>query len=408
METTEKLIERPFYFERLWAQVDVPVIKVLTGVRRCGKSTLLTQLATRLRAEKLVAKIVELNLESDDGLRIRRADDLADYLREAAPDKKERTYFFLDEVQHVPGWEDVVNALRVSWDADIYLTGSNSTVLSGDLATNLAGRYVSMRVRPFTFRESAELYREKGLSPDELFRLYLEFGGYPVLKFYDFDRENSLDYLRGVYDSAVRRDVVEHNAVRDVDAFDRVLSFAFGNIGHTFSANSISRFLKSAHRAVSVDTVLNYLRFIEEAFLVDRVARFDVRGKEVLRAGEKYYAADLGLRTMLGFSNSADIDQALENIVYSELVARGYEVYVGSVPQDGESAREVDFVARKDGQNSYYQVCYLLAGTETVEREFGALEAIGDNYPKFVLSMDPLDRSRNGIIHRNLVDWLMG
>lgn len=394
------IIDRPRYVEPILAHADTPMVKVLTGVRRCGKSTILQLVRERLREQHPGAQFVELNLESTAGFSVRDASALFDFVSRFDPGA--RTFFFFDEIQAVEGWERVVNALRVDWDCDIYLTGSNSRMLSGDLATHLAGRYVSFHVQPLAFAEFCALRGGDGYDESDLFEKYVEFGGFPSLKFYDFEPDQSGLYLKSVYESALLNDVIAYHQVRDVDLFHRVVQYALAHIGRSFSANSITKYLKSDRRRVSVDTVLNYLRFCVDAFLLHRAPQYDIPGKTRLRADEKYYVADHGLRLALGLSNQADIQLVLENIVYTELLSRGFEVYVGRV-----GAREVDFVARRGGDVQYVQVTYVLAEDSTVEREFGALEAVPDNHPKLVLSLDRFDRSRDGIAHRNLVQWLL-
>ena len=401
----ERIVDRPRYLERIRPFVDVPVMKILTGVRRCGKSTLLDMLADEVVAKNPEASVVRLNLESSEGLTIRTAPALMEHLDAHLPDKRARAYVFLDEVQQVPGWEDVVNALRLDWNCDLYLTGSNSTMLASELSSHIAGRFVEFPIRPLSFREFVELHRPHGVSNTEareLFEHYLVLGGFPLLKYFDLDSQASVQYLDSLLDTVVVRDVLEHFAIRDVDMFRRILRYCVGNVGRTFSAQSVSRYLKSEGRAVSVDTVLNYLQHCAEAYLVDKVPRFDVVGKQTLRADEKYYVVDQGLRTALGFDNRADIELALENIVYQELRSRGCKVHVGQ-----RGSREVDFIAQRGAATRYIQVSYLLADEATVEREFGVLESIPDNHPKTVVSMDPVSRGRNGIERVNIVDFLL-
>lgn len=397
----ERIVARPRYLERIRPFMDVPVVKILTGIRRCGKSTLLDMLADEVAAKHPEATMVRLNLESHEGLAIRTAAQLLDHLVTHLPDKRARGFVFLDEIQQVPAWEDVVNALRVDWNADIYLTGSNSTMLASQLSTRLAGRYVEFPIRPLSFREFRDLHDAHG-NPQPLFQQYLTLGGFPMLKYFGLEPQPSLQYLDALLDTVVIRDVLEHFAIRDVDMFRRILRYCIGNIGRTFSAQSVTRYLKSEGRTVSVDTVLNYLSHCAEAYLVEKVPRLDVVGKQTLRADEKYYVADHGLRTALGFDNRTDIELVLENVVYSELRSRGYDVHVG-----WRGAKEVDFVASRGEEIQYVQVAYLLAEEATVEREFGVLEDIADNHPKLVVSMDPIERGRGGIAHRNIVDFLL-
>ena len=398
----EKTLDRPRYTRPLKKQVDVPVIKVLTGVRRCGKTTIMNLLADHIRQLHPATTVFTINFESILGQSIGTADQLLDHVQQKAPDPSQRIYFFFDEIQQVQHWEKAVNALRVDYNCDIYITGSNSQMLSGDLATHLAGRYVAFNIQPFSFAEFTQLHGESGKSQQELFNLYLSFGGFPMLKYFNFDRDESLRYLSSVYDTAVLRDVIEHHQIRDVDIFNRILRYAIANIGRPFSANSLVKYLKSEHRSVSVDTVVNYLSFCVDAYLLARVPRQDIRGKEILKVQEKYYVADHGLREALGFPNTTDIELVLENIVYRELVSRGYTVTVGRVGD-----LEIDFVAERFGAVEYYQVSYVMSEEKTREREFGALEAVPDNHPKFVLTLDSVDFSRKGIVHKNLVEFLL-
>lgn len=407
----EIIIDRPRYVERILAHADTPLVKVLTGVRRCGKSVILQLVRERLQHQHPTAQFVSLNLESTAGFGIRTAEDLWTFIRTF--DASRRTYFLFDEIQIVDDWERVINALRVDWDCDIYVTGSNSRMLSGDLATHLAGRYISFHIHPLTFGEFVRLYGSTEVSEPKnavsssettpsLFQRYVEFGGFPSLKFYHFDREQSVLYLKSVYDSTLINDVIEYHEIRDINLFHRIVQYACANVGRSFSANSIAKFLKNERRQVSVDTVLNYLQFCVDAFLLHRVPRYNIPGKAQLRSDEKYYIADHGIRLAFGFSNQSDIQLVLENIVYIELVSRGYDVRVGRGVK-----QEVDFVARNAHGIEYFQVTYLLAEDATIEREFGALETLADNHPKTVLSLDTLDQSRNGIHHRYLPDWLL-
>ncbi len=397
------IIDRPRYVQQIVPHIDTPNIKVLTGVRRCGKSTILKLVEERIRARHQEANFVCLNMESADALSIRTPEDLLNKFSHLAPSKDERTYFFLDELQQVPGWEDAINALRVNWNCDIYLTGSNSRMLSGDLATNLAGRYVEFRIQPLSFAEFVDLYgSSKSESPTDLFQKYVRHGGLPGLKYFNFQPEPIAQYMSTLYDSTVLKDVVEHNAIRDVNLFNRVTRYAFANIGTTFSANSVAKFLKQEKRTISTDTVLNYLEYCTQAFLLDQAPRFDVKGKAAMLSREKYYCADHGYRIALGLSNEAEIERVLENIVYQEMRSRGFEVSVGTVKK-----KEVDFIAQKGSETIYLQVSYLLASPDTIEREFGSLKAVSDNFPKYVLSMDNFDLSRDGIEHKNIVDFLL-
>lgn len=391
------IIDRPRYVEPILAHADQPLVKILTGIRRCGKSTVLQLVRERLQAAHPEAQFISINLETPEGLAIRTPEALLSTL--TRPNPKKRTYYFLDEIQNVPGWQEVINAVRTSWDCDIYLTGSNSRMLSGDLATHLAGRYLTFHIHPLAFGEFTRLHEG---SAQELFPRFLELGGFPALKYFELDRAESLRYIRSVYDSALINDVIEYRQIRDIDIFHRIVHYALAHVGQPFSANSIARYLKNEQRRASVDTVLNYLQYCVDAFLLERVPRLDVAGKALLKSEEKFYVADHGIRGALGLSNQKDIQLVLENVVYLELASRGYEVTVGRV-----GTQEVSFIARNADGIEYYQVKYLLAEESTVQREFGALTRISDNHPKYVLSLDPLDLSRDGIVHKNLMQWLL-
>lgn len=407
VETAAGLISRPRYESQLHALLDTPVIKVLTGVRRCGKSSLLQLMREHIATTIPKAQIAHINLESPQGLVIESAAELLQAIERQAPDRSRRAYIFLDEVQLVPGWERAVNAIHSEWDCDIHVTGSNSQMLSGELSTHIAGRFIEVPVHTFSFEE---FLRARGLDPRtptsravrEAWRDFLDIGGFPMLHLFPGAHAEQLSFVRSVYDSALLRDVIQHHHIRDVDVFNRIVQYCLANTGRTFSANSISKFLRGQGRRVSVDTVLNYLEYCTQAFILHRVTREEVPSKRLLAVEEKYFAADHGLRSALGFSNTTDIELALENIVFHELVSRGFSVNVGRV-----GSQEVDFVARRGAERLYVQVTYLLAGAEVVEREFGALRAIPDNFPKLVLSLDEAEMPRDGIAHRNLISWLL-
>lgn len=301
-------------------------------------------------------------------------------------------------------WEKCVNSFRVELDCDIYITGSNAKLLSGELATYLAGRYVEFVLYPFSFLEFMELYR--AIFPNnsifECFTKYLTAGGMPYLSCLRFSEEPSQQYLEELYHSIVLKDIVKRIKVRDVDLLERIIAYITANVGATFSATSIVKYLKSEGRVVATETVLNYIKYCLDAFFFYRVKRQDLQGKAVLATNEKYYIADHGIREAVFGGNMRDIDLILENIVFMELLRRGYSVTVG---KSGE--KEVDLIGSKKGQLLYVQVSYLLASEETIQREFGAYDNIRDNFPKYVVSMDELDMSRNGIKHRNIRDFLV-
>lgn len=398
-----EIIKRPLYMKQIEKFIEKPVIKILTGMRRVGKSTLLTQVREQLLARVPQENIIYLNFDSFSNLHLRDWKSLSNQLKPLIEDKEGKLFFFFDEIQLVDGWERVVNGLQVDFDADIYITGSNSTILSGDLSTSLAGRYVHFEIQPFTFSEFCEVYKSTSYHVDQLFSKYLLIGGMPFLGYFNLEEEAAYKYLNDVYHTVMVKDVLEYYQIRDVDIFNRILNFVMENIGHTFSALSIRNYFKSENRQVSVDTVLNYLDYCQKAYLIKKASRYDTLGKKLLKVEEKYYMTDHGFRQARGISNQKDIERVLENIVYIELIARGYEVKIGKVDK-----QEIDLIAEREGKLAYYQVSYLLESESTRQREFGVYNKIQDHYPKYVLSMDKIDFSQQGIEHRNLIDWLLG
>lgn len=395
-------ILRKKYLNQVSPFIGKPVVKVFTGMRRVGKSTLLEMIQSELLIEIPKTNIIHVNLESGQYLSVQTDLDLHQLIQERTKQVQGKIYFFFDEIQLVTHWERVINALRVDYDCDIYITGSNASLLSSDLATLLAGRYVNFEILPFTFSEFVELYQALNLSVQELFQLYVKIGGMPSLHYFNGEAEASFKYLNDIYNTVVVKDVLEYNAIRDVDLFNRILLFCLENIGQTFSANSLRKYFASEGRKVSVDTILNYLSFCQESYLLKKVPRYDRIGKKLLSVDEKYYLTDHGFRQAAGFSNFTNIEHVLENIVYIELLSRGFQVQVGRVNE-----REIDFIATKQGKTEYYQVSYLLASEENRKREFGVYNAVSDNYPKYVLSMDQIDFSQAGIIHKYLPTFLL-
>ena len=395
-------IIRPKYIKQIAQFVDKPVIKVLTGMRRVGKSTLLTMIKDEILKNIPDNNKIYLNFESAELFDITTAKALHMYLQPVIKKTKGKIYFFFDEIQMVSGWERVINGLRVDKDCDIYITGSNSTLISGDLATLLSGRYTAFEVYPFTFGEFMQIFRNKKIPKEALFDKFLQLGGMPFLHYFDLDEVPSFKYLNDVYNTVLVKDVLQYNNIRDVDIFNRILSYVLENIGHTFSANSIKNYFKNEKRTVSIDTVLNYLEYCKNAFIIKKVSRYDMAGKKVLKVDEKYYVTDHGFRQAQGFSNTKDIERTLENIVFIELASRGYEVKIGKLKD-----REIDFIAQKNDRIFYYQVAYMLTDEKTREREFGVYKSIEDNFPKYVLSMDHFDFGRDGVIHKNIIDFLL-
>jgi len=401
------MTKRELYIEKIKPFIDKDIIKVLTGIRRSGKSVMLKLIMEELKQNKIDEKqFININFENLINRELTTADKLHEYILKKASEIKKKCYIFLDEIQEVKDWEKCINSLRVNeeYDFDIYITGSNAKLLSGELSTYLAGRYIEFVIYPFSFKEFLETLKsiQQDVSTREAFQKYVKFGGMPFLYNLAFEEEASLQYLKDIYSSIILKDITQRNKIRDTDLLERVISYLIINVGNNFSATSISKFFKSENRKVSVETILNYIKAAEESFLIYKVSRDDLIGKKILNVNEKYYIADHGMREAILGSNQRDINQIFENIIYLELLRKGYNVRVGKVDN-----LEVDFVCTKRNEKIYVQVAYLLASPETIEREFTSLEKIDDNYPKYVISMDEFDMSRNGIIHINIIDFLM-
>ena len=394
-------VERKEYIDKIKPFINKPVIKVITGMRRVGKSTFLKIISQKILKDIEESNKIYLNFETLELLKIKTDIELVEYLNPLLKDKKDKVYMFFDEIQLVKNWERVINALRVDENYDIYITGSNSSLMSSKISTLLSGRYIQIEIQPFNFREFLKLYSDKNLVYEELFKKYINIGGIPFLKYFDLDENSCAKYLQDLYNTVIVKDVIEYNKVRDVDMFNRILTYVFENIGQTFSSRSIQKFLKNENRNISVDTILNYLEYAKSAYIIKKVPRYDVVGKKILSVDEKYFITDHGLRYAKGFSNEKNIERILENIVYIELLSRGYKVNIGRV-----NDKEIDFIAVKGDKKEYYQVSYLLETEETRNREFGVYQKVNDNYPKYVLSMDKMNFSQNGIIHLNIIQFL--
>lgn len=394
-------VERKEYIDKIKPFINKPVIKVITGMRRVGKSTFLKIISQKILKDIEESNKIYLNFETLELLKIKTDIELVEYLNPLLKDKKDKVYMFFDEIQLVKNWERVINALRVDENYDIYITGSNSSLMSSKISTLLSGRYIQIEIQPFNFREFLKLYSDKNLVYEELFKKYINIGGIPFLKYFNLDENSCAKYLQDLYNTVIVKDVIEYNKVRDVDMFNRILTYVFENIGQTFSSRSIQKFLKNENRNISVDTILNYLEYAKSAYIIKKVPRYDVVGKKILSVDEKYFITDHGLRYAKGFSNEKNIERILENIVYIELLSRGYKVNIGRV-----NDKEIDFIAVKGDKKEYYQVSYLLETEETRNREFGVYQKVEDNYPKYVLSMDKINFSQNGIIHLNIIQFL--
>ena len=400
------MIRREIYMKRIRPFINTELIKVFTGIRRSGKSVMLELVKNELKKSGVSDKnFLCINFEQFSNSELLDAKILHKRIVEFQKSADGKIYLFFDEIQEVDGWEKCINSCRVDFDCDIYITGSNAKLLSGELATYLAGRYVEFVIYPFSFAEFLEMNRQKNSQIDKsaCFTAFLKTGGMPFLANFFGDDSAKNQYLMDIYNSVVLKDVVKRNNIRDVDTLERIIAYAFSNIGHIFSATSLSKYFKSEKRNISHDTILNYLKFCTDAFLIYKISRYDLEGKKVLTVNEKYYCADHGLREAVFGKNTQNIDQILENIVCLELLRRNFKVFVGKKDES-----EIDFIAERNGVKIYVQVAYLLASEETVRREFSVYDSIKDNFPKYVVSMDEFDFSRNGIIHRNIRDFLLG
>ncbi|MDR2957027.1 MAG: ATP-binding protein [Coriobacteriales bacterium] len=392
--------------KRIRGFIDQPeLVKAITGLRRSGKSVFLELIQQEiLKHGASQHQLLTYNFEDMNLYELRDAHVLHDHLLSKIKAIKGRAYLFLDEIQEVEGWEACINSLRVNSDVDIYITGSNAKMLTGEYSSLLAGRYIEIRMYPFSFDEFCIAFKEKtpGITDEVLFQRYLNQGGMPFLTNNGFSEADVRLYLRDIYTSTVIKDIIKRNRIRDVDLLERIINYLLANMGKVFSANSIVKYFKNEKRTVALETVLSYIKACVEVYLFNKVKQHDVPGKKQLLINEKYYVADHGLRQAVLGSNQQDIELVLENIVCQELLRRGYLVSIGRIGN-----KEIDFVCRRRDELLYVQVCYLLASRETVDREFNIYYEIADNYPKYVVSMDRIDFSRDGIRHKNIIDFLL-
>lgn len=402
------MIKRYNYINEIKKFMNKPIVKVITGMRRSGKSIILKLLSQELIENGVEKKnIIEINFESLMFSELTEFKKLYTYIMEKAQELQGKIYIFLDEIQEVEHWEKAINSLMVDLDCDIYITGSNANLLSSELATYIAGRYVEIKVYPLSFKEYIEFAKVENpsqtLSNEEYFEQYLKFGGLPAIHNFDYDKDTIYQYLEDIYNSVLLKDVIARNGIRDIELLERIVLYVLDNIRNTFSAKNISDFLKSQGRKLSRETVYNYLKALESAYIISRVQRYDIKGKSILETQEKFYLTDLGLRhTKLGY-RANDIAGYLENIIYLELLRRKYTVNIGKL-----GAKGIDFIGTLRDEKLYIQVTYLLASPETIEREFSPLKSVQDNYPKYVLSMDNLENYNiDGIIREKIIDFLL-
>ena len=397
------MIKREMYLKKIRGLYDSELIKIIVGVRRSGKSVLLKQIIDEL-LEKGIQEdhIVYINFEDYDYIEYTDPKKFNQFIKEQIKDK-DKYYLLFDEIQNVRDFERVINSFRATLNVSIFVTGSNSKVLSSDLSTYLAGRYVSIKMMPFTFKEYLLLQEQNGIKSnlDEAFLEYVEWGGMPQI-YNTTNLEERKMYLTDLYNTAILKDIVERHSIKNVNLLNRIIQFIMENIGGIVSAKSITDFLNHEKIKTSVDTVLNYIDYVTSSMIVNKVNRYDIRGKSVMTLLEKYFLADLGILQLKNSTVEKKVGGRLENIVYNELIARGYEVYIGKTKNG-----EIDFVVNDFKDRIYIQVTDYLSSDKVIEREFGAYKELEDNYPKYVLTMDKLDYSRDGIIHKNIIEWLL-
>lgn len=395
------MILRPDYIEAVKPFMDAPLVKILTGVRRCGKSTIFEMIRQELLERGIpedhivIKKYTEMDIPDTI-----TAKQMYDELVSRVEDDK-RYYFLLDEIQEIKGWEKAVNSLLEGMNADIYVTGSNSKLMSSEISTYLTGRYISIPVFTLSFREYLEFKKESTQSYDKLLEEYIKFGGFPIIALGEYEQQSAYQIVDGIYHTVVSRDIVKRHRINKQDLFDRVVKYVIENMGKTFSASSISNFLKSENRKVSIESIYNYLRWLEQAFIIFPCERYDMQGKSVLKTQEKYYLADVSFRYALFGYNRKMLDGVMENIVYLELRRRGYDVYVGK-----NNTKEIDFIAIHKDEKIYVQVCVQIH--ENSNREVGNLMEIRDHYPKYVVTLNEMDVGiENGIRIVHLRDFLL-
>ena len=390
-------IIREKYISKIKPFINKPVLKILTGMRRVGKSSLLHIIKDEILKDVADENKIYINFEATNLLSINNVNSLLEYLKPLLENVKGKVYFFLDEIQVIDGWEEVISDLKHNRDYDIFLTSSNKKLIS-----SLSEKYVEFEIQSFTFSEFKKTFENMELSKENLFYKFIQLGGLPFLKYFDLDETPSFEYLNDIYNTVLVKDVLQYNNIRDVDLFNHIFSYVIANVGQSFSASSIKAYLKNKNKNISVDTILNYLEYCNVAFLIKKVPRHDVTSKKTLKVDEKYYLTDHGFRQATGFPIAKDIEKVLENIVYIELISRGYEVKIGKVKD-----KEINFIVKKEKDLSYYQISYKIRDEKTRERIFETYNSITDNFPKYVLSMDHSNFSQDGVIHKNIIDFLL-
>lgn len=400
------MIPRPMYIEKIMAYVDTPFVKILTGVRRCGKSTILKMVVEELKKRGVPEeRILHYNFDSMQYEDIKSAKLLYGEVK-AKLVSGEKSYLFLDEIQEVKSWEKAINSFMTDFDVDIYVTGSNSRLMSSEISTYLTGRYIAFRIFPLSFSEYLTFRKEYGSEGNSLqseFVHYLRLGGFPAVHLQPYTPDEVYTIVRDIYNSTIFTDIVKRNQIRKVDQLERIVKFAFDNVGRTFSAASISKYLKSENRTIDNETVYTYLAKLESAFILHRCSRYDIQGKELLKTQEKFYLSDPAFRySILGYTPDS-VAAMLENIVYLELLRRGYDVCIGKIGN-----AEIDFVATRQENKLYIQLTQKIERDETEEREYSRLLSIADNYPKYVLRTDEFAGGNyQGIKTMHIADFLL-
>jgi len=385
---------RPFYHDDL--------IKVITGIRRCGKSNLLLQIKEELIQSGVDNKqIIFIDLDSIIYKNCKTANQLEVEIDKLYKDHDKKTYLFIDEIQNIKNYEEIVNAYRTSYGTSIFITGSNSYLLSGELVTKLTGRYIEFPILPFSFSEAKDYLEQNNMGNHLDIENYILYGGLP--KRFDYINEEQIfNYIKEITNQIITKDILIRARINNVSLFKKIIDYVCNNPATTFSSISITRYLKNEHINTKISTIKKYIDFIVNSKIINRCERYDIKGKKILNFEEKYYLSDLAFKTVLGRSNKISYSLSLENIVYNELISRGYDVYVGKFYN-----KEVDFVVKKNKEIAYIQVTYLMNDDDTIIREFTPLESIRDNYPKYVISLDPINMSNNGIKHLHLINGFL-
>ena len=399
------MIERPLYLDKIMPFVDTPFVKILTGVRRCGKSTILKMIIKKLKEEKHVddEQILNYRFDSMEYEDMTTKDLYLELKSKILQSKK--TYLFLDEIQEIEGWEKVVNTLASDFDVDIYIAGSNSRMMSSEISTYLTGRYITFHIYTLSFEEYLTFKKSYTTLKDlkQEFSQYVQLGGFPATHLQDYSQDEVYTIVKDIYNSTIFSDIVRRNQVKKIDQLERVVKYTFNNIGNTFSAKSISNYFKSEQRKIDNETVYSYLEKLQKAYILHKCSRYDLQGKDILKTQEKFYLADVSLRySVLGYTVDS-VAASLENIVYLELKRRGYDVYIGKIKD-----KEIDFVATKQNEKIYVQVTQEIKSEKTQKREYEQLLEIRDNYPKYVVMADDFAGGNyEGIKTMNIVDFLL-